>query len=481
MGIMITLNNLTLFSKSKDFRNDFKYINFIQNSPNEFYLAKDLFQIIEYKKIDLENLKNKENFKYCEIGNVSKDGDINPVLLSFDDRNELNENYFKKIEKGDIILPQKEDILISSIRPYLTKNVYIDYDEEIYYTKAFIQIRPLSLLNSELLYYYIKVQLHNNFNKISRIGKGYPILNIDDLKTLKFPKNEIDILIKNKDSILKKIEKYKIKNKNFNIEKKDDLEIINAIFSEKLDINLIDLKEKVLLNKIYLNYNEISSENITLRNSFRWNKIQILQNFLYKDLTFIEKLDKYILEIKNGWSPSISEDTSGTCILGQDSFQKNGVISQEVSKYTSEIRSNIDDFYIKKDDIFVSRGNTSDLVGLCGIIEEEPSEKIIYPDLFIKIVLDKKRIIPKYLCYLFNSFLGRLYFKYVSKGKNQTMVKISSSELRNFKIPIPDLKLQKEIVTSIENQLKELEANQSKINQEKEELHNFILKLITNK
>ena len=53
---------------------------------------------------------------------------------------------YKKIEKGDIIFPNKNSILISKIRPYLRKNVLITENNNFFYTKAFIQIRP-KLLN----------------------------------------------------------------------------------------------------------------------------------------------------------------------------------------------------------------------------------------------------------------------------------------------------------------------------------------------
>ena len=76
-------------------------------------------------------------------------------------RDELNEPLFKKIEKGDIIKPQLNDILISKIRPYLNKTVLIN-DDSLYYTKAFIQIRPK--VNSKLLYYCLRSVFLNKIN-----------------------------------------------------------------------------------------------------------------------------------------------------------------------------------------------------------------------------------------------------------------------------------------------------------------------------
>ena len=111
------------------------------------------------------------------------------------------------------------------------------------------------------------------------------------------------------------------------------------------------------------------------------------------------------------------------------------------------------------------------MVALASVVEEEISEDIIFPDLYIKIQLDETRIDKKYLALLFNSFFGRLYFKYASKGKNQSMVKISSSELYDFYLPIPDIEIQRQVVKKIQTQIdaqshidREIERNMAKIN-----------------
>ena len=98
-----------------------------------------------------------------------------------------------------------------------------------------------------------------------------------------------------------------------------------------------------------------------------------------------------------------------------------------------QTRSNIESYFAQDNDLFVSRGNTVDLVALASVIENLPDEKdIIFPDLFIRLDVDEEKINKKYLVYLFNSIIGRYYFKYSAKGKNQTMVKISSDEINGF-------------------------------------------------
>ena len=137
--------------------------------------------------------------------------------------------------------------------------------------------------------------------------------------------------------------------------------------------------------------------------------------------------------------------------------------------------------YTKNGDLFVSRGNTVDLVALASVVEDMTVEKdIIFPDLFIRLDVDDSCLDKKYLSYLFNSIIGRLYFKYSAKGKNQTMVKISSDELNNFYIPIPPVDMQKRIVDEIKTELDAQENIKSDIESERKKIDIIIENSIKN-
>ncbi|EAZ87897.1 restriction endonuclease subunit S, partial [Crocosphaera chwakensis] len=242
--------------------------------------------------------------------------------------------------------------------------------------------------------------------------------------------------------------------------KKEDSIIINEIFGKEFNISLSDISSIDTNSKIHINLSDIYFGNNNIRNSFRWNKIQLIQKFIYKNIDCIQLLGNFIIKTKNGWSPPSIEGGNGIPILGQEHFGSDGVLKILPTKFTEDTKNNIENYFIQEGDFFVSRGNTIDLVALASVVEEEISEDILFPDLYIKVKLDETVIDKKYLALLFNSFFGRLYFKYVSKGKNQTMVKISSRELYNFYLPIPDIKKQKKIVEGITDKIDE----QSKIN-----------------
>lgn len=468
MGVNVVKKRLSDFRSEESLRYDYKYITSHVTSSKDFYTYRNLFDFVSYEKVNVEEL---DNFKYAEIGNVNKLGEVEPVELSFEDRQEENESLFKKIEKGDIINPKKNDILISKIRPYLNKNVLVNSDDE-YFTKAFIHIRPK--INSELLHIAIRSKFITLLNAVSRQGKGYPTLKEDDIKAIRFPKKIVDALTKNEDELIKKIQPIRTEISDLKLTQQTTLDILNQVFSAFYKINLSQVQEIDKTRILTIPLSNVKNYNSGLRGSLRWNKMQYIQNFIYSNVDCVETLGRYIKSTKNGWSPLSVEDGEGTPVLGQEHFSSNTILKIDPSKSTEQSRNNIEDFFIKIGDFFVSRGNTIDLVALASIVGEEIEDDIIYPDLYIKIEFDETNVNKEYLAFLFNSFIGRLYFKYVAKGKNQTMVKVSSAELLNFRVPIPSKEQQAEIVEAIKSQLDE----QKEIDRQIEEKQQAINKII---
>jgi len=168
------------------------------------------------------------------------------------------------------------------------------------------------------------------------------------------------------------------------------------------------------------------------------------------------------------------EGGEGVPVLGQENFSFDGILKIEPSKATEETRNNIENFFIKNGDFFVSRGNTVDLVALASIVNVDIEEDILFPDLYIRLELDETSINKEYLSYIFNSFFGRLYFKYVAKGKNQTMVKVSSTELLNFRLPIPSIEEQENLVGLIKTQIDEQKVIDRQIEEKLQAINKII-------
>ena len=216
-------------------RNDSNFISFENAVVNRFYKFKELFEIVNDHKVPLENLD--DDFYYVEIGNADKLGNVFPVKLNFNNRQLEDEDYYKKIEKGNIIKVQKGDIIISKVRPYLKKILLIDDDKsKYYYTSAFIHIRPKKM--GKIMYYCMRTLFFKNLIAISRQGKGYPTLNEKDLLSMKFDASIIDLLLKKEQELLQKIEQIESEILQLERTRKPESQLINDIFKQEFSLNL---------------------------------------------------------------------------------------------------------------------------------------------------------------------------------------------------------------------------------------------------
>lgn len=482
MGLRKFDIQLDKFSAEASLRCDTDFINFSRTPKEKSFSFGALFDVVEYEKKDrLALIDDIEDipFQYSEIGNITKQGDVEPVTLDFSTRDELVEDYFKKIKKGDIQTAQAGNILLSKVRPNLKKYALIDNDlTDVFYTTALIQLRPKKL--NKLLYYSFRTVFYSNLMSIARQGKGYPTIKIDDLFCIKLDSNIINIFESNEQSLLDKIEPIEKNIKKLKSKIKDPQEVINRVFSRefKIDIEKVEKEEQ---KKEFIVSSTLAFRNPNLRNSARWHKIAPIQEAMYANITCIKKLGDYIASTKNGWSPSCRESDSLNLVFGVSCISKNGVINYDDIKISDQTRTNIETYFAQENDFFVSRGNTTDLVALASVVEELPDEKnIIFPDLFIRIDFDEKIILKKYLAYLFNSIIGRYYFKYSAKGKNQTMVKISSDEINGFFLPVPPLNIQQRIIDEIKIELDSQEIIKTEIEVERNKIDEIIENAIKN-
>lgn len=154
--------------------------------------------------------------------------------------------------------------------------------------------------------------------------------------------------------------------------------------------------------------------------------------------------------VRNG--RSITQDTEGradgavltlTAVRGVDlacEYQKPIALDQRVAQQ----------FSIDEGDVFVSRANTIDLVGLSAVCRCKPAGRLIYPDLLIKLKADPTKVLPRYLAYALRSANARSQIKARAFGSSRTMVKISGERLREVLLPVPSLCKQTEIINRLD-------------------------------
>jgi len=442
MGLIQSIK-FSNFALHKLVRFDLKYLNYKlkKNKVLKSIKVKEsihsYFKGFAFKGEDFSSIGKN----YVLKGDLFNDDfSINFNKIQYLDDVFLDTHYKFKLNKNDIVIS-----LVGSIG----KMVIIDdeYNMLLNQNNISLQVNK-ELFNNKFFAYVLKREIYDLACNVYG-NSGYSFLSIDDLFNLEIP--NIDLKIQNE--VIEKVESLEKEIVDLKVQKKEYLEIINDVFSNEFNINLKEVKKLTNIKKINLKFKNIILKNDSIRTSFKWQKLETIQSYMYQDLKCIEKLSNFIISTKNGWSPKSSEVEEGTPILGQEHILKNGKISLSASKYTVLTRNNIEDFYIKKNDFFVSRGNTVELVALAGIVTDDIEDNILYPDLYIKIEFNEEYINKQYMAYLFNSFFGRIYFKHVAKGKNQTMVKVSSKELYDFYVPLPDKTIQQEIVDKIQTQI----------------------------
>jgi len=361
-------------------------------------------------------------------------------------------------------------ILISSLKGARTPALQFDFNLDDYvFSNGFYIFEVKKEWNKKFVLNLLRtVRLKEILDNNIYRGIGISSYREEDLLKIRIPNISLDI----QNKTMEMIQPLENEIKLLKLKKQEDLEIINEVFANYFNIDLDEVKKLENIKQFNLPFRLSGLKNSSLRTSYKWHKLETIQSYIYKDIDCIQKLDKFITSMNNGWSPESSEVEEGTAILGQEHIQKNGTISLNASKFTTKTKNNIENFYIKQNDFFVSRGNTVELVALASVVTDEVEENILYPDLYIRVDFDDEFVNKQYMAFLFNSFIGRVYFKHVAKGKNQTMVKVSAKELYDFHVPLPSIDVQEEILKEVELKIeaqqnvdKEIEEKQLEISE----------------
>jgi type I restriction enzyme, S subunit len=107
-------------------------------------------------------------------------------------------------------------------------------------------------------------------------------------------------------------------------------------------------------------------------------------------------------------------------------------------------------YSVVEGDVFVSRANTIDLVGLSALALQDGLADTIFPDLLIRLKADRAKIIPLYLAHALRLPSARKQIRSLAKGTSQSMVKISGAELRGVVIPVPSVEEQRAFISQLE-------------------------------
>ena len=170
---------------------------------------------------------------------------------------------------------------------------------------------------------------------------------------------------------------------------------------------------------------------------------------------------------KNGYSPREIDEWDGCSSLGLGCLTHSGFKTLQLKSVPLNVASR-SGALLQDGDFLISRANTPQLVGLCGVYRDIGSP-CIYPDLMMRITpnaLLRSQYLEQYLL----SSEVRIRLTALAVGTSASMVKLNSKSLTNFLMAVPIREEQELILRrsrKINIYLKVLEDNLEKLQQQK--------------
>ncbi len=466
----IQIVNTVSLSQEKTLRQDFDYHQYRLHHADNYYSFKELFSIDKSDNISLDSLY--EDFFYCEIGNVDKNGDIYPVLLNFSRRNLIDENYYKKIEKGDIQQADNDSILISKVRPNLKKYIRITGEKKnCYYTSAFIKIKPLVI--PEILYYCFRNVFYDDLVAISRQGKGYPTLSENDLVTLRFDKSTIDKLISEKETLSPLIRNIEQKIEDLSLNSTPQTKIIDDIFDKRFGLDVSAL-EPLRTEKKFIVKNSFFSDDVDLRFStkFHRNSAKFTMNKLS---TLTDKKIKHFLAepiiLGASVTPEDYSDDGEYCYISMATIKNWKFDLESASAVSKEYSDSKLAKTVRKNDIILARSGEG-TIGKVALIDDDEIQGV-FADFTMRIRL--KNYNPEFAYYYFRTTYFQYLIEIYKKGLGNN-TNIFPIVVREFPMLDISLEEQQRIVDEIHAEI----AKQDEIKNQVTELRMQIDKIIEN-
>ncbi|WP_295737726.1 restriction endonuclease subunit S [uncultured Helicobacter sp.] len=168
------------------------------------------------------------------------------------------------------------------------------------------------------------------------------------------------------------------------------------------------------------------------------------------------------------YKPSnISKNQKGIAVLRSNNIQ-NGQINYSDLIYVDNINIPKNKMAEKGDLLVCVRNGSLSLIGKTAMIEQNGMSF----GAFMAIIRSKYNIFIYYI--LQTDFFKKTIFEHRTSGINQ----ISQNDIKNFKIPLPPLEIQQEIINFIESKRAIMKANQSTIQSLQDAMDNELKKLI---
>ena len=197
-----------------------------------------------------------------------------------------------------------------------------------------------------------------------------------------------------------------------------------------------------------------------------------------RDCKIVKLKDVISTKIQNGFSPLCQEECSGSWVLSLGALTGYSFDSSQIKAVSSSVNMP-EEYRLKNNDILVSRSNTLDKVGRCGVYHGE-IENCYYPDLMMRFRANEDIVLTKYLEIVLQSNFGRKYFQERAAGTSVSMMKINKKILEDFSFSLPTIFEQKKII-EIAQKWDFAISKTEKLIFEKEKMFDFIIRKIFTK
>lgn len=168
-----------------------------------------------------------------------------------------------------------------------------------------------------------------------------------------------------------------------------------------------------------------------------------------KKIQNVKLKDVVSTRIQNGYSPLCQEEASGAWVLSLGALTGYSFDPTQIKAVSSSVVMPAV-FLLRDKDILVSRSNTLDKVGRCGVFHDEV-QNCYYPDLMMRFRVNEELVLTKYIETVLQSSFGRKYFQERAAGTSVSMMKINKKILEDFSFSLPSISEQTKIIAIAEN------------------------------
>lgn len=152
---------------------------------------------------------------------------------------------------------------------------------------------------------------------------------------------------------------------------------------------------------------------------------------------------------ESGFSPVEVPNETGKYVLNLNSLSKTGFRETTLKKISEEHFNK--GRVCQADDLYISRSNTAELVGLVGKFSSSQGVgQTIFPDTMWRLNVNQKLMKQDFLMYYLMSPYGRRSIQSIAAGTSGSMKKINKDGFSKLKVPLPPLEIQSKIIATFE-------------------------------